>query len=138
MLTEEVVLLKILKNILFFLLGGAGYVGLELLWRGRSHASMFLAGGLCFLLLGKLDKTQPRLPLLPRGLFGALTITSVELLAGLIANRDYRVWDYRAMPLNFYGQICLPFSLLWIPLSLCAMALYRGLTRLTQNASEHA
>ena len=117
--------LKQLKIILLFLLGGSSYVGLELLWRGRSHVSMFLAGGVCFLLLGKLNCTQPRLPLLPRGILGAVVITSVELLAGLLANRDYSVWDYRAMPANFHGQVCLPFSLLWIPLSLGAMELYR-------------
>ena len=85
---------------------------------------MFLAGGCCFLLLGALDRAQPRLPLLPRGLVGAGIITMVELLAGLLFNRQYRVWDYRDMPLNFHGQICLPFFLLWIPLSLGAMVLY--------------
>ncbi len=95
---------------------------------------MFLAGGCCFLLLGKLDRTQPRLSLLPRGLAGAGIITMVELLAGLLFNRHYRVWDYRNLPLNFHGQICLPFFLLWIPLSLAAMVLYtltdRSLTRI--------
>ena len=124
MLRYEVVKVKHLKTAALFLIGGTGYVGLELLWRGRSHISMFLAGGICFLLLGKLNRTQPRLPLLLRGLLGAVTITSVELLAGLAANRDYAVWDYRNLPLNFHGQVCLPFSLLWIPLSLGAMALY--------------
>ena len=129
MLPIEVNTVKFWKTVLLFLIGGSGYVGLELLWRGRSHVSMFLAGGVCFLLLGKLNRVKPRLPLLLRGLLGALTITSVELLAGLLANRDYRVWDYRNMPLNFYGQVCLPFSLLWVPLSLGAMALYRLLER---------
>ncbi len=95
---------------------------------------MFLAGGCCFLLLGKLNRTQPRLSLLPRGLVGAGIITMVELLAGLLFNRQYRVWDYRNLPLNFHGQICLPFFLLWIPLSLGAMVLYaladRSLTKI--------
>lgn len=126
----EVVCLKFWKKILLFGIGGTGYVGLELLWRGRSHSSMFLAGGLCFLLLGKLNRTQPRLPLVLRGALGAIVITSVELLAGLLANRDYRVWDYRDLPFNFHGQVCLPFSLLWIPLSLGAMALYEITDRL--------
>ena len=49
----------------------------------------------------------------------------VGAVAGLLINRDYSVWDYRQMPLNFLGQICLPFSLLWIPVSLGAMMLYR-------------
>ena len=100
-------------------------MGLELLWRGRSHISMFLAGGLCFLLLGRLNRVQPRLPLALRCLVGAGIITTVELAAGLLTNRDYSVWDYRQLPLNFHGQICLPYSLLWIPVSLGAMGLYR-------------
>ena len=134
MLEYEVVILKFWKTAALFLIGGSGYVGLELLWRGRSHVSMFLAGGICFLLLGKLNRIRPQLPLLLRGTVGAVVITSVELAAGLLANRDYNVWDYRAMPMNFYGQVCLPFSLLWIPLSLVAMMLYNFLdTRLIKT-----
>ena len=90
---------------------------------------MFLAGGTCFLLLGKLNDTRPRLPLLLRGVAGAGVITMVELLAGLIFNRDYAVWDYRHLPMNFHGQICLRFFLLWIPISLGAMWVYRQLQR---------
>lgn len=97
-------------------------MGLELLWRGRSHGSMFLAGGSCFLLLGALTKS--RLPLLLRPVAGAGIITAVELLVGLLFNRDHKVWDYRKMPANYRGQICLPFCLLWVPISLGAMALY--------------
>ena len=114
----------ILKKIALFLFGGIGYVLLEILWRGRSHISMFMAGGVCFLLLGKLHRTKPALPMPVRCVVGAGIVTCVELVAGLIANRQYRVWDYRSMPFNFLGQICLPYSLLWIPVSFGAMLLY--------------
>ena len=114
--------MKWIKKAGMFCLGGIGYVALELLWRGRSHVSMFLAGGTCFLLLGQVRRL--RLPLPVRMILGAGAITAVELAAGLIANRQYQVWDYRALPLNFLGQICLPYSLLWIPVSLGGMALY--------------
>ena len=122
--------MEFLRKIIMFLLGGIGYVGLELLWRGRSHGSMFLAGGLCFLLLGKLNSVKPRLPMALRCLVGAGIITCVELAAGLAANRDYRVWDYRKMTLNFKGQICAGFMLLWMPLSLLGGSLYRVCDRL--------
>lgn len=122
--------MRIGKKPALFLLGGAAYVALELLWRGRSHSSMFLAGGSCFLLLGKLDNTVPRLSLPLRALMGSLIITSAELLAGLIFNREYAVWDYRHLPVNFHGQVCLMYSLLWIPVSLFAMKLYRKLDAL--------
>lgn len=83
---------------------------------------MFLAGGTCFLLLGILRRAK--LPLPVKAGLGALSITAVELVAGWIFNRDYSVWDYRALPFNFQGQICAMFTLLWIPVSILAMALY--------------
>ena len=112
------------KKTWLFALGGCSYMGLELLWRGWSHGSMFLAGGSCFLLLGKLNQTQPKLPLPLRALGGAGIITTVEYAAGLLVNRNYTVWDYRGVPMNIHGQICLPFCLLWIPVGLGAMVLY--------------
>lgn len=114
--------MKIWKNAVLFYLGGTAYMTLEFLWRGRSHGSMFLLGGICFLMLGRLRKL--RLPLPFNGILGAAGITGLELLAGLIVNRDYSVWDYRQMPLQYRGQICLPYSLLWIPVSLLGMHLY--------------
>ena len=119
----------IFRKTLLFYLGGCAYLGLELLWRGWSHGSMFLAGGICFLLIGHLNEVEPRLPLWGQALAGAGIITMVELAFGLAVNRDFAVWDYRGMPLNFLGQICLPFTLLWIPVSLAAVALYGFLSR---------
>lgn len=104
-------------------------MGLELLWRGRSHSSMFLAGGSCFLLLGGVERKLSRYPRAIRAAAGAGVITAVELATGLLINRQYAVWDYRQMPLNLAGQICLPFSLLWYPVSAGAMLLYRSLDR---------
>ena len=123
--------MKIARNIAFFLVGGSAYVGLELLWRRRSHISMFAAGGLCFLLIGKLRHLP--LPWLVRAVSGAGVITAVELGTGLLVNRKYRVWDYRDQWGNLRGQICPFFMVLWIPVSLLAMGLY-GLTEMGWNA----
>ena len=90
------------------------------------------------MLLGKFDELRPRLPLVFRGLAGAGIITVIELLAGLTFNRDYSVWDYRHLPVNFRGQICLRFFLLWIPISLGAMGLYRRLRRHLARRSRSA
>lgn len=106
---------------------------LELIARGRSYGSMFLAGGVCFLLIGHLGKVRPRLPVAGRMLVGAGIVTMVELAAGLIVNRDYGVWDYRDQIMNFMGQICPMFSLLWIPVSLLAILLYEGANRLIDS-----
>ena len=116
--------MKIWKNCLLFYTGGTVYLSLELLYRGRSHGSMFLAGGLCFLLIGHLNRVEPKLPLPLRAVVGALIVTMVELGAGMAFNRQYQVWDYRNQPGNFMGQICPVFSALWIPLSLAAAVLF--------------
>ena len=116
--------MKIWKNFVLFYTGGATYLTLELLYRGRSHGSMFLAGGTCFLLIGQLNRVSPRLPLPLRALAGAAIVTMVELGTGMAVNRGYQVWDYRDQPLNFMGQICPVFSALWIPLSLMAAVLF--------------
>ena len=52
-------------------------------------------------------------------LVGMLIITGVELLFGLIFNIILKehVWDYSGVPLNFLGQVCVPFSLIWFALS---------------------
>ena len=112
------------KKMMLFSLGGAAYQGLELLWRGRTHGSMFVAGGLCFLLVGHLNRVQPRLPRFPRAVAGALMITMVELAVGLTVNQDHRVWDYRGQPGNYLGQICPQFTLVWIPVAFLAGFLY--------------
>ena len=115
------------KKAYLFTVGGGLYVSLELLWRGRSHWTMFALGGGCFVAIGELGKYLAGAPRLLRAAAGSGVCTAGELLTGLVFNRDFRIWDYRALPGNFRGQICLPFSLLWMPLSLLAEELYRHL-----------
>ena len=116
--------MKIWKNAVLFYTGGAAYLTIELLFRGRSHGSMFLAGGTCFVLIGQLNHVHPKLPVPLRALAGAGIVTMVEFATGLLVNRDFGVWDYRDQPGNLMGQICPLFSALWIPLSLLAIYLY--------------
>lgn len=118
--------MRLWKNSLLFYLGGMGYTGLELLFRGFTHGSMFVLGGLCFVIIGKLRFLKT---LWVRLVAAAGIVTVLELLCGLAVNRNYQVWDYRNLPLNYRGQICLTFSLLWIPVSLAAILLYNGLDK---------
>lgn len=113
-----------------FALGGCTYVGLEKLWRGRSHGTMFLAGGTGFLLLGAIGKGLPRLPRAARAVLGGGAITALELATGWVFNRRWQVWDYRGIPGNYLGQICPSYSLLWTCLSPAGEALYRTADKL--------
>ena len=117
------VLRQLCKIISLFLAGGTVYACLELLCRGgHTHWSMFVLGGALFLLLGKLGAG---LPPGRRALLGAAAVTLAELAAGLTLNLwlGLAVWDYSALPLNLLGQVCLPYALLWIPVSAAGAAL---------------
>ena len=104
----------------FFIIGGVGYALIELLWRGRTHWSMMLAGGLCFLLLSRIAARYGDRPLFLRAALAALAVTLVEWFFGVTFNilLQMNVWDYSGVPLNFYGQICLGYTLLWGALAL--------------------
>ena len=117
------------KNTFLFTIGGGTYVALEFLWRRRSHWTMFLLGGGCFLAIGQLGRKCPRLPRIVRAVIGSGICTAGELATGLLFNRSFKIWDYRDLPLNFRGQICLPFSLLWVPLSALASEIFDRLDR---------
>ena len=87
------------------------------------------AGGICLPVLERVcnGKHMGRQPMPVRCIAGALSITSVEFCFGIIFNciLQQNVWDYSQMPLNLMGQICLPYTLLWVLLSFPAIQLCR-------------
>ena len=114
------------KALALFLIGGAAYAIVELLWRGWTHQSMFLLGGVCFLVLGALNEYLPwEMPLAAQVVIGDVLVTVLELATGLIVNvwLGLGVWDYSNLPGNICGQICPQFMVLWIPLVLVAILL---------------
>ena len=117
--------MRIWKNAVLGYIGGFVYVLLELLWRGWSHGSMFLVGGLCFLLIGNIDTLFPDMPLVLQSVLGACMVTALELVSGLFLNVYLRlgVWDYSGMPYSFMGQVCMAYFFLWIIVSFMAIFL---------------
>ena len=116
--------MKSVRPLVLFGIGGLTYIAIELLWRGRSHWTMFIIGGLCFVLIGAINEIFTfDMPLLKQMAISAVMVTIVELLAGLLINCDYSIWDYRNMPFNILGQICLPYTVLWFFLSLLAIVI---------------
>lgn len=122
---------KLKKDTVFFTVGGVGYGTLEMLWRGRTHWSMLVAGGICFILFSRIAEKFRTRPLLYKAALCALGVTAVELLFGVIFNilLEENVWDYSKMPLNFLGQICLLYSVLWGVLGLLFLPLAEALNR---------
>lgn len=115
---------------LLFLIGAAAYPLLEMAWRGYSHWSMSLAGGLALPLLWRIERGKKR-PLRHKCLLGAALITGLELVFGCVFNKWLRlaVWDYSHLPLNLWGQICLPFTALWFLLCIPLFSLLRRFQR---------
>ena len=116
---------KVLLHIPIALIGGLLYMGIELLWRGRTHWTMGLLGGVCFAMIGLLDEWQHRPPLWVQMIVGAVIVTALELAVGLIVNvwLGWAVWDYSDMPGNLLGQICPQFTAAWVALSFVAIKL---------------
>jgi hypothetical protein len=120
------------EKIAAFTAGFTGYPLLELLWRGRTHWSMALAGGLALLLLFPIcTKKGVRLICCKT----AAVITAIELVFGILFNIILRknVWDYSKMQFNLWGQICLPYCLLWLLLGYPIRLICCGLRRLCRN-----
>ena len=76
------------------------------------------------MLIGAINEVYTfEMPLVRQMAISAVMVTIVELLAGLLINCDYSIWDYRNMPFNILGQICLPYTVLWFFLSLLAIVI---------------
>lgn len=112
---------ELLKCALLFLIGGALYYCIEILWRGHSHWTMAVVGGICFVVIGGLNNYIPwEMPMWKQGFVGALFVTGMELVVGIPLNlmMGLHIWDYSSLPFNLLGQICLPFTVLWFFLAL--------------------
>ena len=112
---------SILKYFILGWFGGSTYCSLEVIFRGRSHWSMVVLAFILFLLIGSLNNLFPwEMSLAKQGIIGACMVTVLEFITGCIVNiwLEWNVWDCSNMPLNILGQVCLPFSLLWILLSI--------------------
>ena len=85
-----------IKDIILFVIFGLLYCGLEILWRGYTHPSMFVVGGICCLLVGLINEITPEMPMWLQCLLSAIIITIMEFLSGCILNLwlDLGVWNY--------------------------------------------
>ena len=114
------------KYITLFDMGGLLYVLMELTWRGWSHWTMFILGGMCFVALGLINEVLSwSTPIWLQAIIGAVIITALEFITGCIVNLwlGWNVWDYSNMPGNVLGQICLQFFILWLIVALAGIML---------------
>lgn len=112
------------KCVFMFVFGFMAYITIECLFRGYSFSAMGLCGGIVFVLLDKInDKISWDIDILVQGMMGSVLITFLEFIIGEMSLRGLiqPMWNYTNLPLNYKGIICLPFSLIWIVLSIVAI-----------------
>ena len=107
------------EYIAVFTVGGLVYGLLEIIWRGWTHWTMLICGGLCFTLMYLIARTPMRAA---QKLFAcAAVITTVEFVTGCIVNLTLGmgVWDYSALPFDlmhafatmlFLGVLYVPWT----------------------------
>ncbi len=71
----------------------------------------------------------------------AIVCTTIDFTCGMICNQNYEVWDYRALPFNFMGQVCLQNSTVYtIAATLILWVFYplmdRSLRRMPRSVSD--
>lgn len=118
--------MKYLRQLILFITGFCIYITIEVCYRGYSYIIMGLCGGIILLMIDCInEKISWDMDLLLQGCIGSLIATSFELVIGeicLLSNYT-KMWDYSNIPLNFNGVICVPFSLVWIIISIVGILL---------------
>ena len=112
------------KQLFLFVLGGSLYYMIEILYRGYSHWTRFMAGGIIFLFAGYQSHSHSSdYPFWKETLHVWLFALCIEFSTGCLVNLrlGWNVWDYSNLPFNLFGQVCLPFALMFLPL--CAAAI---------------
>lgn len=125
-------IIKFLQYLILFLIGGSIYYLTETIYKGltrgkSSHFSMFIVGGVLLILIGLINEFEPfkKLSIIKQMFISSIMITLVEYLSGIYLNIYLKlgIWDYKKLPLNVNGQICLPFTLIWFFFSIIPILL---------------
>ena len=108
-----------------FVTGAVIYSLIEILWRGSTHWTMAVTGGICLMLIHKCNERHDRLDLLSRCSLSSFYITGVEFAVGWLLNvrLHMMIWDYSDKALNVMGQICPEYWAYWYLLSIPAIML---------------
>ena len=117
----------VFETIFLFWWGGLLYCGIEMLWRKRTHRSMFFAGGLSLAGINLIADLFWERSWLLKLVFCGLMITLIEFAIGYVVNLKLglNVWNYSDRKFNIMGQVCPLYTFFWMALSLPAVFLCR-------------
>ena len=126
-----------------YIIGGLVYGASEILWRGFTHWTMMITGGICAVML-YLIFNYTKIVFVKKLVLGAVLITTMEYLVGIIVNvfLEWKIWDYSLEKLNILGQICPRFTLYWFLMCIPAFFLCKAVkiifSRFTQQRQSPA
>ena len=107
---------KLSEYLFLWAVGGCIYYLTEIIFRGFSHWTMFVLGGICldfFTVQGRMVKWED--PMWRQILRCVIFVVSMEFISGIILNKwmNLGIWDYSRLPFQLFGQICLPFAVIF-------------------------
>jgi uncharacterized membrane protein len=108
------------RNIFIFFVIGGIYTNIELIWRGVTYLPMLFIGGLSGIIVGSLNHFPlfSKLRMYQECIIGTITTLIIEYTSGYILNVQLHmnIWNYKNLPFNLDGQICLYYGILWFML----------------------
>ena len=116
-------------------IGSVGYSAIEVLWRGFTHWTMALTGGVVFSVMAPVRKSLQGVSWVQRCVAGSALITTAEFIVGCVVNLHYGlgIWDYSRERFNLLGQVCAKYAALWFLLAAPAMGLSTRISGLLEN-----
>ena len=128
---------KVFSYIFAFVLGCAIYPLIEIMYRGYTHYSMAIAGGIGLFLIYLTWENLQGKNIFFMALVSACLITLIEFIFGVIFNifLGENVWSYSELPLNIMGQVCLAYSVLWYLSSIPIIYMCQMMEKLSQKRS---
>lgn len=118
---------RISEYLFIWAFGGTIYYTFEMFFRGFSHWTMFVLGGICAAFCvwqGLMLKWRE--PLWIQIVRCTIFVVAGEFITGIIVNKwlGWQVWDYTDQPFQLFGQICIPFTIIFS--GLCAFGIIIG------------
>lgn len=126
---------KLLEYVTVFAAGSLIYSSVELLWRGNTHWSMTLTGGMCFAVIYLISADKRLSSFWVKCIISAVSVSIIEFNVGCIVNilLGWSVWDYSDIAYNLMGQVCPLYSFFWFLLSIPALFLCRIIRKIFQS-----
>lgn len=120
---------RLMEYVILYIFMGFSYYLMEIGWRGYSHISMLILGGVCGILIGLLNEHKLKWDMYfeKQVLYGIVLVLVLEFITGVLLHYVLKirppVWDYSNLPLNLLGQISLVFAPVFIvPISIAIVA----------------